>query len=301
MMSRRKRFCSQYWIFGLGMMLVGCQATARMPYPSGDVSERPALFFEEAISTVNGLAFEADGQVAYTSQWVDETAPNGRQRVRIFEQRFDKGGWTAPEPVSFSATYTDYQPVLSPDGKRLFFTSTRPLPGTDEEVRQNIWYVERTEDGWGIPQCPVILATPGWDGYAVPARDGTLYFVSEREGGLGAVDIWTAEPTGDGYAVPTNLQAVNTADSDSDLYVDPDERFLIFNRYKADTNSIDLYISENTPQGWAEPRLLDAVNTEGWELSPTVSPDGRYFFYNIDGQIWHIALSTLGIRDIAEN
>lgn len=277
---------------GIIIGTMGCQSI-HAPYPWGKAEDQPTLFYPESIGTVNGLAFEQDGRVAYTSQWVEERGPNGQQRVRIFKQRFDNGAWAEPEAVSFSNAYTDYQPVLSPDGNRLFYTSTRPLPGTDEEVRQNIWYVDRLGEGWGEPQCIISLATSGWDGYAVPTRDGTLYFISEREGGLGGVDVWVAEPTSKGYAAPANLRAINTSDSDSDLYVDPDERFLIFNRYVADTRSIDLYMSVRTAQGWSEPMPLTTINSEVWELSPTVSPDGRYFFFNVEGKIWHIALERL--------
>lgn len=274
--------------------LVACQPQdAPLPYPTSEVVETPAPFFEGQVSTVNGVAFSPDGKVLYTSQASDATDPKGRQRVHIVEQHFVDGVWTEPEVVAFSGTYTDYQPTLSPDGKRLFFTSTRPLPGTTEEVRQNIWYVARTGTASGTPVSVTELATSGWDGYAMPARDGTLYWVSEREGGRGGVDIWTAEPTSEGYTTPLNLQVVNTSDSDSDLYVDPDERFLIFNRYIDAARSIDLYISFRTDGMWTVPRPLDAVNTAGWELSPSMSPDGRYFFYNVDGIIWHVAFEAL--------
>jgi Tol biopolymer transport system component len=202
--------------------------------------------------------------------------------------------WGPPQAVSFSREFTDYQPVLSPDGSRLFFTSTRPLPGTTAEVRQNIWFVDRDRDGWQAPRLARGLATSGWDGYAVPTRTGRLYFVSDRSGGLGATDIWMADPVSDGeYAAPVNVAALNSTDSDSDLVVDPEERFIIFHRFVEAANDIDLWIAFRVGDEWSAPRLLDGANGAGWELSPTVSSDGRAFFFARDSEIYTADLCAL--------
>jgi dipeptidyl aminopeptidase/acylaminoacyl peptidase len=199
-----------------------------------------------------------------------------------------------PEPVSFSREFTDYQPVLSPDGTRLFFTSTRPIPGTGVEARQNIWYVERVADDWGPPRIVENLATPGWDGYAVATRTGRLYFVSERDGGSGAVDIWSADPDPSGrYGDPVNVLALNSPDSDSDIFVDPDEHFMVFHRSIEATGDIQFWIAFRPASQWLPPRPLDEVNGPGWELSPTVSPDGRYFFFNRDSVIHQVDFCAL--------
>jgi hypothetical protein len=43
----------------------------------------------------------------------------------------------------------------------------------------------------------------------------------------------------------------------------------------------DLYISYYTPQGWSEPQNLgEAINTEFWESSPTISPDKRVLYFS---------------------
>jgi outer membrane protein OmpA-like peptidoglycan-associated protein len=45
--------------------------------------------------------------------------------------------------------------------------------------------------------------------------------------------------------------------------------------------NFDLYISNYTPQGWSEPQNLgEAINTEFWESSPTISPDKRVLYFS---------------------
>lgn len=264
------------------------------PYATDTAIPRPQPYAEGILTTVNGLAFEPDGRTLYVSHWVDEVDLRGKRRVRIFEHQFVDGQWSAPVPVAFSAEYTDYQPVLSPDGTRLYFTSTRPIPGTGSESRQNIWYVDRTVAGWSEPRIIMELATSGWDGYAVPVRTGRLYFISDRPGGAGAVDIWVAEPQSDGrYGEPVNVANVNSEHSDSDLFVDADERFMIFHRYQDATGTIDLWISFRAGDQWQMPRPLDETNGEGWELSPTVTPEGQYFFFNRSGILQQVDFSAL--------
>lgn len=271
-----------------------CTTQGAPPYASSAAISEPRPYAEGALATVNGLAFESDGRTVYVSRWTDDLDDRGRRRVRIFRHRFVDDGWSAPEPMPFSSSFTDYQPVLSPDGTRLFFTSTRPPPGTSIEARQNVWFVDRAGADWGTPSIVTELVSSGWDGYAVPTVSGRLYYVSERAGGHGAVDIWVADPAGDGhYAEPRNVAVLNSEDSDSDLYVDPWERFIIFNRYVESTADMQFWIAFGEAGDWHAPRLLDEVNGPGWELSPTVTPDGRYFFFNRDDQIYQMDFCAL--------
>lgn len=272
------------------------------PYASEEVLAAPRPFAPGLVSTTNGIAFSPNGLTVYVSRFVDERDERGRPRSRLFQHRWLGGEWSPPEAVPFSNAFTDYQPVLSPDGQRLFFTSTRPQPDTVRELRQNIWVSHRDANGWAAPEIVAELATPGWDGYAVPTRSGRLYFVSDRQGGLGGVDIWTARPQLDGrYGPAVNVAAVNSAASDSDIWVDPDERFMVFTRsVEPAANAgpgvraeIDLWVALRSNGVWHRPRRLDRVNSPEWELSPTVTPDGRYLFFARRGAIFRIELSAV--------
>lgn len=87
-------------------------------------------------------------------------------------------------------------------------------------------------------------------------------------------------------------------------YIAPDESYLIFCRAIHETDA-DLYISYNQNGEWlpAEP-LTPAVNLAGHiETTPSMSPDGKYFFFSRligtgvnGGTIYQIDAAAAGIR-----
>lgn len=256
--------------------------------------DEPIVFAEGRIKTTNGIAFSPDGKTLYTSQFIDEKDWRGRPRSRIFETKFINGNWSQPQPVSFSSKFSDYQPVLSPDGKRLFFNSSRPRPNQAEEERKiNIWSVERTQNGWSESRYIEELNTDSHDGYMSVTRDGTIYFASDRSGGIGGQDIYRAKFRRGRYEKVEIVRALNTEGSENDLFIDPKERFIVFNRSFTGSQEVDLWISFATKGSWTEPRKLDKVNSPKRDLSPMVSPDGKYFFYMVQSTIYQIDLAAL--------
>jgi hypothetical protein len=53
-----------------------------------------------------------------------------------------------PKTAEFSGKFSDKDPFIAPDGKRIFFASVRPN-GRGEKNNFDIWFVEKTSDGWG--------------------------------------------------------------------------------------------------------------------------------------------------------
>jgi glucose/arabinose dehydrogenase len=263
------------------------------PYARRERLLRPEPFAGGRIHTVNGIAFTQDGRTLYTADWVDERDSTGRRRARIFEWRHDGSGWSGPTPVTFASRYTDYQPVMAPDGRRIYFQSTRPLPGDSAEVLQNLWYAERSGSGWGDAQPITALNTPHREGYPSVLADGTAYFVSDRPGGTGGHDFYRSRMVGGVWSAPEPVHELNTRDDENDLFVDPQERFVIFNRYVKATNAVDLFIAVRDGARWRPARRLDELNGPGWELTPSVSPDGQYLFYTVDGTIMQAELRPL--------
>jgi len=70
-------------------------------------------------------AFSADGKEFYWSVFYKKEF-----RQKIFFTRLGNNGWSDPAPVPFTnEKYLDGNPVFSGDGKRIYFTSNRPLTG----------------------------------------------------------------------------------------------------------------------------------------------------------------------------
>jgi len=118
------------------------------------------------------------------------------------------GFWTKPEVVSFSGQYSDIEPFIQPDGKKMYFASTRPI-------------VEGKEN-------------------------------------KGRYSIWNA-------------------------IISPDEDYLIIPSYVEDDNygSADYYVSfRDENDNWSNLiNLGEKINSPGLDFTPSISPDGKYFFF----------------------
>ncbi len=234
----------------------------------------------ERFSTVNGFTISADFTDVYATHWV---AGLETRRAKLVRYRSDGQSWGPAEDVFPGAKYQDYQPVLSPDQQTLYFTSTRPVDGSTNPARQNIWFSRRSPTGsWVPPQVMRGLISTSWDGHAVPTSDDRLYFASERAGGEGMVDIYFTTVRGTEADI-SNMRALNSPLSESDLYVDPQARFMFFTRYDPDSRDIDIFYALNSDAGWQAPKPAIQVNSDQWELSPVVTPDLEYLIY-VQGQ-----------------
>ena len=81
--------------------------------------------------THSAPCFSSDGNEVYWSRYYK---PDNRQsRIQhIFFSKVVNGKWSPPALVSFSGTYNDGGPCLSPDNNRLYFYSNRPASGQGE-------------------------------------------------------------------------------------------------------------------------------------------------------------------------
>jgi len=115
------------------------------------------------------------------------------------------------------------------------------------------------------------------------SADGlTMYFHSDRPGGQGGYDIWTTTRSGDGWATPVNLAAVNSVDTEGWPFVSEDGRELWFTRFYMGTPAI--FRSRLGPSGWEAPELI----VSQFAGEPTLDREGNLYFvhhYFSDGQM----------------
>jgi Tol biopolymer transport system component len=243
-------------------------------------ANEPVLFGEGVISTPDyelNAAFTPDGRTVYFTK---STTNLGFWTIVV--SHFRNGAWTTPEVAPFSGQYSDADPFVSPDGKRLFFISRRPVPGFSRR-EPHIWFVERTSAGWSEPKNVTILNGDSGEYYPSVAADGTLYFAAIRPGGKGRNDLYRSRIVDGAYQAPENLgEPLNSPLNEGDTVVAPDQSFLIvtITGRPDDMGASDLYISEHKDGAWSAPRHLGPkVNSKALEFCPILSPDGKYLFF----------------------
>jgi Tol biopolymer transport system component len=168
----------------------------------------------------------------------------------------------------------------------LFFASDRPLPEarSNRAGSFNLWFVTRGSSGtWSDPLPIPGVNSSANDFHPAVTTDGTLYFSSNRPGGHGQYDLYRAERLGDAYGTPVNLGTViNTAGEETDVYVSPDESYLIViaTERAGGVGGDDLWLSARRDDSWGDlTNLGQPVNSSSYEYGPFVSPDGRYLYF----------------------
>jgi Tol biopolymer transport system component len=236
-------------------------------------------YLSTEMNELNAVFFPGGKEVIFS-------VTTGPMRWALVMMREDNGRWTAPEVAPFSGPYGGVDPFVSHDGKTVFFCSNRPRSGSgNPEEDYDIWYVTRTGSGWSEPVNPGgPINTDTHEFYPALTQDGTLYFQSRREGGLGAADIYRSRLINGKYEKAEHLPApVNSPGFEGDAFISPDESYIIVSTFRAEDNigQSDLYISFQTGDNiWGPMQNMGAaVNSAGGENCQILSPCGKYLFF----------------------
>jgi Tol biopolymer transport system component len=270
---------------------------SKAPYDVGRVLA-PRIFAENIVSTEDdeaGGTFTPDGSEFYFVKFNQYTS--FPQLGLICVSHFRNGRWTQPQVFPFSGKNLDFPPKISPDGKTMYFSSSRPAPGTTAWALR-IWAVDRLAAGWGEPRLlpPPINTSNSLDLAPSVTRDGTLYFVSNRKDQKS--HIYRSRYVNGTYSEPEELgPEINSEFNEGDPYISPDEKILIFSSSgnglgESDRTETlkgggvlyaraDLYISTNQGGKWSSARHLGHdINSVADEGSPSLTPDGKYLFFS---------------------
>jgi len=206
----------------------------------------------------------------------------------IYWTHIVNGVWTKPEPAPFAQGLEAFNPAISPDGKRLFFTTQEILNRDDPKKMQFmiwLWYVDREKNGWSKPIAVDKIINAGDINYQVSvAANGTLYFAAERVGGKGGDDIYYSQLKNGNYTTPVRLdETVNTALGESSVYIAPDESYLLFRRIKRVERKMEItfFVSFHTKDGsWTKAADIGeklGVVGNGFWIGGT--PDGKFISF----------------------
>lgn len=267
--------------------------TLMLPWPSygqTDSTAEPQLFMPGIVSLPDryefGSIFNADGSEFYFAIQHD-----GWTEIHMIHQI--RGGWSAPIKIIGSSSFSANDPFLSNDGQRLYFITPR-------NGQYDIGYIERGDDGqWSeakFPSGPINSTANEY--YISFTQAGDMVFASDRNAKAGDdFDLYIARRTPGGYAPAEAFpSSINSLGYEADAFIAPDESYVIFSSNReGGLGRGDLYISfAQTDGGWSQAVSMgDIINSEGHELCPFVSHDGKYLYYTSKRDIYRIDASII--------
>lgn len=158
----------------------------------------------------------------------------GTNNLKIYRAVSKNNSWKEIEELPFSSDeYSVGHPCISPDGKKLYFTSDMPgtLGGSD------IFVVDILSDGtFSTPRnLGSQINTSGREMFPF-VTDTKIYFATDGLLGYGGLDVFEAKIEGDNFSKPTNLGRPLNSNLDDFAYI-------------VDENTQRGYVSSNRPGG----------------------------------------------------
>lgn len=250
---------------------------AAAPKPKGALTLE--MVGEDIIST-NQDEFGAMPDHDWSTLYFDRSIPAHYHYVMYVSHQND-GKWSTPEILPFSGQYRDSDPLISSDGKTLFFVSDRPAKGL-EPNRFHAWAADRTATGWtNLRALQGAVNEKGNTEFVSFAANGNLYFTSDRSGA--SFDVYRCRLVDGKYQPAENLgPAINDGRYTIEAFVAPDESYLLLGSFALDSlGNSDLYISYNQHGAWSKPiNLGPPINTRARDYSPRISPDGKFLLFS---------------------
>ncbi len=202
--------------------------------------------------------------------------------------------WLDPESIgdNINTVGHDASIALSVDGQTLFIYKQNK---TD---RGDIYVSKLEGENWSKPEkLKGEINTEEWEGSATLTSDGkTIYFASEREGGFGGRDLYSATIQLDGsWAEVKNLgPVINTRFDDDAPFIHPDRRTMYFSSKGHNSmGGYDIFYTYLSEEGWDEPENVKyPVNSIDDDRYYVLSADAKTGYYSTSGR------SELGTHDI---
>lgn len=169
---------------------------------------------------------------------------------------------------------------LSNDGQRLLHYRD------DNKGNGQIFESVLKGNNWGSTKLlPEPVNSKAHESSACYSPDGrTIYFVSDRKGGLGGRDIWSSKRISDTEWGPAvNLgPVINTASDEEGVYMHPDGRTLYFSSKGHNSQGgYDVLQSTYYKSKWSQPKRMAApINTAAHDIFFVLQASGRTGYYS---------------------
>ncbi len=179
----------------------------------------------------SSTAFTKDGNTVYFTRNNFLDGKKGRDKTKTIRLKLYKAtktgeyNWTNIVELPFnSKDYSVAHPALSPDGKKLYFSSD--MPGT--KGQSDLWYVDILGDNsYGTPvNLGSEINTEARESFPFISENNNLYFSSDGRSGLGGYDIYVTplDAAGKPGKITSLGAPANSSHDDFGFIINEDER-----------------------------------------------------------------------------
>ncbi|MFL5730883.1 MAG: OmpA family protein [Cytophagaceae bacterium] len=205
----------------------------------------------------------------------------------IVMSRKVNGEWSDPVSISskINSEFNEGACTMSADGKVLVFVSCNRKDGMGA---CDLYISFKKGNDWTVPvNMGPNVNSAAWDSEPTISADGrTIYFTSERGGGLGLFDIWTTSMDENGNWRPAkNLgKPINTEGKEVSPFIHANGTTLYFSSNKhPGMGGYDIFYSHKSDSThWTEPVNIGyPINSQLNDASVFISADSKKGFYSV--------------------
>ena len=212
------------------------------------------------------------------------TTPQYDEDIYVSEKD-QAGRWTDPVSLSenINTPRNEGTCTVSADGRTLIYTACEDRTGLGS---CDLFITHRTGDQWSRAEnLGPNVNSRAWESQPSLSADGrTLYFVSDRKGGVGRRDIYVSYWQGDSTWTPAQNAGptINTPRDEVSPFIHVNGQTLYFaSNGRPGFGGFDLYVTERASNDWTAPKNLGyPINTYQDQASLFITADGHDGFYS---------------------
>lgn len=192
--------------------------------------------------------------------------------------------WEKPMPLNINTEGHEATVNLSIDGRTLYIY--KDIRGNGELFESKLEADSAGIETWSEPKkLGSDINTKAYETHVTVTPDGKeLYFISDREGGIGGKDIYRCKrlPTGE-WALSQNMGPILNSEFDEDgVFMHPDGKTLYFSSNGHESmGGYDIMFSVNTDSGWTRPQNIGyPINSVDDDVFFVTTPDGKRAYFS---------------------
>lgn len=214
----------------------------------------------------------------------------------IFITRYLDGEWEVPRSISPNINTADNEgaSTISADGRVLIFTACNRRDGFGS---CDLYVSYKEGEQWSKPQnLGKSINSGAWESQPSLSADGkTLYFCSNRKGGMGGRDIYVSYLIEKEWTPALNLgPVINTPGDEISPFIYADGKTLFFGSNGLPTfGGFDIYYAQKG-KDWSEPQNIgNHINDHDDQISIFISSDQEDIYFSTEKKIGRIRSSKI--------